>query len=184
MTDEPLFKPAVCECVAVSPGPPHVPTPLSTLRMLFFAFSLGIALISFVAVPILAAGSDSADKIDPAVPTAVVFVIGLALHLVGQGFSRPDRFSACGSRAQLVAMFRTQFMLRIALAEASALCGFVAFIVTANVIPYAVGVAWTILGFIRIAPTRRHLERLQDDLALQGCPYQLLDTLENPIPTT
>jgi hypothetical protein len=148
--------------------------------MLFLAFSLGIAMISFVVVPVLAAGTDSDDKVDPAVPAAVVFVIGLALHLVGQQFTRPERFSACGSPAELVGMFRTQFMLRIAFAETSALCGFVGFIVTGSVIPYAVGAAWTLVGFLRIAPTRRRLERLQDELALQGCPYQLLDALDNP----
>jgi hypothetical protein len=152
--------------------------------MLFFAFSLAIAMISFVVVPILAVGTDSEDRPDPAVPTVAVFVIGLLLFLAGRMVSRPDRFRTCSSPAQLVAMFRTQFILRITLAEASTLLGFVAFIVTGSVIPYAVGAAWTVIGFLRLAPTRPHLLRLQDDLALQGCRHQLLAALETPTPPT
>lgn len=157
------------------------PTPLSGLRILFFAFSMAIALISVVVVPVLAAGMDSDDGLDPLVPTAGVGAIGFVLFAVGRAFSRAEGFRECRSPGELVGAFRTKFILQLALAETSALLGFVAFFLTSSVTPYAVGVAWTALGFLLIAPTRRRLERLQDEIALQGCPYPLLDALQNPL---
>jgi O-antigen/teichoic acid export membrane protein len=147
-------------------------TPLSALRILFFAFSMAIALISVVVIPFLAAGMETEDALDPVVPSVAVGVLGFVLFAVSRAFSRAERF---------VSVYRSQFMLRIALAEMSTLVGFVVFFPTASVIPYAVGVAWTALGFFLLAPTRRRLERLQDEIALQGCPHQLLDALQNPL---
>ena len=155
-------------------------TTLAGLRVLFLAFSLALVLTSFVVVPVLDAGAESEDGLDPTVAAAAVIVIGLALQVMSQLFSRRARFGSCGSPAQLAGLFRSLFMLRIAFAEMSALLGFVAFFLSGSVIPYAVGVAWTAVGFVRIAPTRRHLERLQDEIALQGCPHQLLVALQSP----
>jgi hypothetical protein len=173
----------------VSFGPPidgrrAQPTPIAGLRMLFFAFSLAVVLISFVVVPVLAAGMDSdpEDGLDPTVLAAGVFVLGVVMYVVARLVSRPDRFRACRSSTEVLGMFRVQFILQLALAETSMLVGLVAFFLTGSVVPYVVGAAWTALGFLRIAPTQRRLQHLQDEIALQGCQYQLLDVLQSPGP--
>lgn len=75
-------------------------------------------------------------------------------------------------------MFRRQFSLRLGFAQGSALAGFVAVFLADSVLPYVVGAPWAVVGFVRAAPTRRHLERLQDDLARQGCRHPLLAALQ------
>ena len=159
------------------------PTMLSGLRVVFLAFSMGLALISFVVVPVLNGRAEREGALDPAVAAGALFAIGLALHVASRLYSRRARFRSCRSSAELAGLFHSLFFVQVALAEASALLGFVAFFLAASVIPYAVGVAWTVVGFIRIAPTRRHLERLQDEINLQGCPHQLLVALQSPHPT-
>lgn len=159
------------------------PTTLAGLRVLFLAFSLTLVLISFVVMPFLNNGAEPEDGLDTTVVAAAVFVIGLVVHVASLLFSRRAKFSSCRSPAELADLFRSLFMLRIAFAEVPALLGFVAFFLSGSVIPYAVGVAWTAVGFVRIAPTRRHFERLQDEIALQGCPHQLLLALQSPVPT-
>ena len=158
-------------------------TQLSGLRVLFLAFSMALALISFVVVPFLNTGAEPENALDPTVAAATLFAIGLALHVASQLFSRRARFHSCRSSAELAGLFRSLFFVQVAFAEASGLLGFVAFFLTGSVIPYVVGIAWTAFGFLRIAPTRRRLERLQDELTLQGCPHQLLIALQSPPPT-
>ena len=151
--------------------------------MLFLAFSMALALISFVVVPFLNTGAEPENALDPTVAAAALFAIGLALHVASRLFSRRARFHSCRSSAELAGLFRSLFFVQVAFAEASGLLGFVAFFLTGSVIPYVVGIAWTAFGFLRIAPTRRRLERLQDELTLQGCPHQLLIALQSPPPT-
>jgi len=157
-------------------------TTLAGLRVVFVAFSLALALISFVVVPFLNTGAEPEEGLDTTVTAAAVFLIGLALHVASRLFSRRARFSSCRSPAEVAGLFRSHFMLQVAFAEVPALLGFVAFFLSESVVPYVVGVAWTAFGFVRIAPTRRYIERLQDEIALQGCPHQLLDALQSTLP--
>ena len=155
------------------------PAALAALRGLFLAFSMGLALISFVVVPFLSTGTDTDDALDPTVAAGAIAGIGAALHIASRLFASPTRYQSCRSSTELAGLFRSQVFLRLALAETSAMLGFIAFFLTDSVIPYAVGAAWAAIGFLHLAPTRRRLEHLQAEITLQGCPHQLLNALQN-----
>lgn len=67
------------------------------------------------------------------------------------------------------------------MAEAAALVGFVAAVVLGPVWVYLVGLAFALVGFARLAPTRRHIELDQQRLAGGGCHRSLLGALMRPM---
>ena len=155
------------------------PAALAALRGVFLAFSMGLALISFVVVPFLSTDTESDAGVDPIVAGGAMVGIGAVLHITSRRLARRARYRSCRSPAEVAGLFRSQFFLQLAIAEATAMLGFIAFLLANSVIPYAVGAAWAAIGFLRIAPTRRRLERLQEEITLEGCPHQLLDALQS-----
>jgi hypothetical protein len=81
-----------------------------------------------------------------------------------------------------VASYRSRFLLRVAIAEAASLVGFVMALVTYEPWPFFVGLAFTLVGFLRAMPTARNLARDQDDLSVAGCAHPLAATLGAPGP--
>jgi hypothetical protein len=143
---------------------------LQLLRQLFISFVMALLLIGVV---VASTASDTSH--DPGGPSSSV----LAAAVVGYGMVSLiaprllERPLDCASDASLVSGYRTRFFVRIAFAEAAALIGFVGAFLSGEAWMYALGAAFTALGFARLAPSRRNLERDQEALNLQGCGRSL-----------
>ena len=146
---------------------------LVALRTVFMAFAAGLAGVTVVvAVLSLTAGFESSVPTLPA--AAVVALVGLAGIAAERMASKP---LDCTSDESLAAGYRARFFVRMALAEAAALAGFVAFVLTASPVPYAVGLAFAVLGFARAAPSAAHVESDEQALAASGCGRSLRTAL-------
>jgi hypothetical protein len=140
------------------------------LRAAFLKFS--IALVVF-GVVLAALGPGSAPA-----PTAIFTVIVVALGALSLVLPRfIEKPLDCSSNAKLAASYRTRFFLRVALSEGVALWGFVGAINTGKLWLYALGLAFTAIGFLRLAPTAANLAREEQNLAVGGCPCSLIAAL-------
>ncbi|MGH9277772.1 MAG: hypothetical protein ACRD12_06645 [Acidimicrobiales bacterium] len=151
---------------------------LTALRGLFLAF-LGAFVLIGVVVAIQAATDDRAPgRVTPlvVVVVAVVGVVSLvASRVVGQpllGETEPE----------LAEAFRRRFFLRVALAESAALAGFARFMVSDAGWVYAVGAAFSLVGFAWLAPSARHLAREEEDLCRRGCTLSVTSALRHALP--
>lgn len=151
---------------------------LAALRVSFLTFSTGLVLIGVVAGILVSMGvlEGSLDTVTACIGVAV---IGLLLQVASRIV---DRDLLCGSVEELASSYKTRFFLRMAFAEAPALIGFVAVVLTGSAWPYIVGLAIASVGFARLAPTRSHLERDQEELTTRGCGHQLLHALQTATP--
>jgi hypothetical protein len=149
-------------------------SPLQVLRLLLVSFSTALALIG-VAAAFFASGGDADDPVvEPSAAVAGIVALGV-VSLLGVRLVEPAL--DCTTDDSLTASYRTRFFLRIASAEAVALVGFVAVVVTGAAWLYLVGIAFTALGFLRLAPSPRNLERDQDTLNERGCGRSLAAVL-------
>ncbi len=148
---------------------------LTSLRFLFVAFCMAILGMGIVAAFIL---RDEAASDAPAWQSiAVITAFGCA-SLAAQAFlPRPLDGSAITS---LAASYRARFFLRLAMSEAVALAAFALSIAWGPWWAFYVGAAFTLTGFARLAPTRRHLQQDQDQLSLAGCDLSLTEALRTP----
>jgi hypothetical protein len=71
----------------------------------------------------------------------------------------------CTDPGALLATYWTRFFLRIAFADAAALVGFV---LADSWWLYPLGAAFAFVGFVRLAPTERNLQRDQEALTSQA----------------
>jgi MFS family permease len=152
---------------------------LQVLRQLFISFVT--ALVLFGLVVSMTAG-DSTDKTggpSSSVVTAVVVGYGIVSLIAPRLLERP---LDCTSDADLLSGYRTRFFLRIAFAEAAALIGFVGAFLSGEPWMYALGAAFTAIGFARLAPSRRNLCNDQEALNLQGCGRSLTRLLVEAAP--
>jgi hypothetical protein len=142
-------------------------TGLTMVRTVFATFAWSLVMIGLVSL-ILAGSLDTV--LEPG-PTAVgVAVVGV-LSLLGT-HRLPVRLDGTSEPA-LATSYRTRFFLRIAVAEAAALVGFLGFILTARPWVYAIGAAFAGLGFVTAAPGARNLDRDQQDLMASGSTLSL-----------
>ncbi|HET9610351.1 MAG TPA: hypothetical protein VFP06_12135 [Acidimicrobiales bacterium] len=151
---------------------------LVALRTTFVAFATALFGVGAVAL-FLASGPDPESALDPLTGTITAGVVGAVQ--VTLSWTLRGRL-ACDSPDALAASYRSRFLLRIALANAAALTGFVFVNLTGSAMPYAVGLAWATAGFGRVAPTAGNLERCQIELGLRGCPHRLVDVLQGSVP--
>lgn len=108
---------------------------------------------------------------------AVIAAIGCG-SLAAQAFlPRPLNGTSMKS---LAASYRARFFLRLAMSEAVALAAFALSIAWGPWWAFYVGAAFTLAGFARLAPTRRHLQQDQDQLSLAGCDLSLTEALRTP----
>ncbi|HEX4980424.1 MAG TPA: hypothetical protein VFV63_01950, partial [Ilumatobacteraceae bacterium] len=83
----------------------------------------------------------------------------------------------CTNQETLATSYTTRFFLRIAVSDATALTGFVGFILSGNPATYPIGLIFTAIGFTIIAPTAANLARDQMRLSLGGCGRNLVADL-------
>jgi len=159
-------------------GAPGV-APLVQLRMMLVVFTIG--LLGCGVVTLVVAPADDGEGLAAPVAAGVVLAVGVAGWLLTPLLSpRLD----CSTAATLVATYRTRFFLRMAIAEAAALAGFAVALVAYQPWPYFLGLAFTLIGFVRAAPTTRNLARDQDVLSVAGCAHPLAETLRMAPPPT
>jgi hypothetical protein len=145
---------------------------LTPLRSIFLTFALTLCLIGIV-VGFLAAGGTRSNMSARAGPLLVA-AVGTVTVLVVRFVPRP---LDCRSDASLAASYRSRFFLRLAFAQAAALCGFVAFFLTADPAMYPLGLVFSAAGFASLAPTAAHLHADQQQLDMAGCGRSLVRAL-------
>jgi hypothetical protein len=152
-------------------------TSLGTLRALFLNFLVSLLMVGVV---VLILGSQQAeDATSTAAVSGTTAALGVfVLGLVGVTVSwRVGPALPCDDLGQLLGQYRTRFFLRIAFAEAAALFGFVGFFLSANPMPYFVGLLPALLGFAMLAPTQANLEREDAAMRAQGCRHTIYRAL-------
>lgn len=87
------------------------------------------------------------------------------------------RSLSCDSEVALAAGYRKQFFLRVAFAEAAAIVGFIGFVASSDGWLYPLGAFFTMIGFVKLAPTKRHIEQDQDELRRLSCAVSLVSAL-------
>lgn len=149
---------------------------LVLLRGVFVSFVTALVMVGVVVVVLEATGGlEGAVSAPPLL--AALALVGLA-GVAGSGLDRPLH---CEDDARLAKSYTQRFFLRVALAEAAALAGFVAFVLTGAGWMYAVGAGFAAVGFRRLAPTAAHLREDEEKLEASGCSRSLVVALrENP----
>jgi hypothetical protein len=146
---------------------------LIILRGLYVSFLFALAFIG-VAVAVLEGTGGDLGSASESVMALVVVAVGLVSLVVAGLATGPLN---CESEQALANAYRQRFFLRIALSEVAALVGFVGFIVSGAGWLYPLGAVFTVIGFVRLAPTARHLAQDQDDLRRRGCAHSLVPAL-------
>lgn len=150
---------------------------LVLLRGVFLSFATALLLIGVV-VGVLESAEELGGTVPETPASLVVAVIGLA-SLAGARVERP---LDCEDDARLARSYTQRFFLRIASAEAAALAGFVAFVLTGSGWMYPLGGLFAAIGFAQVAPTARHLEEDQERLRESGCARSLVEALRRNAP--
>ena len=146
---------------------------LGMLRQLFTAFASALFLIGVV-VLFLASGNSDPNAMSPGIVAVGVAGYGVVSLVAPRLVERP---LDCTDPGALLVSYRTRFFLRIALADAAALVGFVGFFLADEWWLYPMGATFALAGFVRLAPTRGNLQRDQDALNLSGCGLSLTHVL-------
>lgn len=101
-------------------------------------------------------GGRSDRPLDPATTTLGVLVLGAILVTISW---RIGRQLVCDCPQALASSYRNRFFIRLGLANAAALTGFVGVNLTGSALPYVAGLGWAAVGCLRLAPTASRLER-------------------------
>jgi len=143
------------------------------LRTLFVSFCTVLGFVGLT-VYFLSRGQDGGGVLPGAVGAALVVAVGVTGFVATRFYEAPLNGE---SDATLIVSYRTRFLARVALADAAALIGFVAFILTQNPAMYPLGLAFSIVGFLHLAPTAANIERDQQALIATGSSRSLLTAL-------
>jgi hypothetical protein len=82
-----------------------------------------------------------------------------------------------GSPEALAGSYRARFFIGVGLAQSAALFGLAGVFIGGSLWIYLVGLAFGLVGFWMIAPTRLDIERRQREITAAGSPISLLDAL-------
>lgn len=148
--------------------------PVVQLRQLFISFAIGLALVTVVVVVL----GDQVDGTEPLALSAGIVTVSGILSLLAPSIVR-SRLDG-SSTDSLVASYRTRFFLRIAFAESAALAAFAIALALGPWWVYFIGLACSIVGFVRLAPTRAHIEAEERALFDRGSDVALRDALYTP----
>lgn len=160
------------------PGPRDGrPDGLVALRFVFLAVVWGLVLVGVI-VAVLVSQADGEGSVSTWPAAAAVAAVGIAaLAFVLRVPVRLD----CSDELALARSWRSRFFARTAAAEASALAGFVAVVLTGAPALYALGLLFTAAGLAVSGPTRANLIRDQERLALDGCAIALVPALRHAV---
>ena len=142
-------------------------------RQLFTSF---VAAVLLFAVVLLSGAVPDREESANVTPWVLgVGAVGVAALVATRHIAR--RSLDCSTATTLAASYRTRFFLGIAVSESVAMLGFVGAFVAPGSVVYLVGGAISLVGFSFMAPTRRHLEREDEELRGRGCAISLYDAL-------
>jgi cbb3-type cytochrome oxidase subunit 3 len=147
---------------------------LQLLRLLFTSFAMSLVLIGVVVIALADSEPAEADRPAASVVAAGVVAYGALSLFAPRLIERP---LDCSDETALVSGYRTRLFLRIAFANAAALIGFVGFFLSGAAWMYPLGAIFAVMGYVRLAPSRRNLERDQEELNQQGCGLSLTGLL-------
>jgi hypothetical protein len=145
--------------------------------MVFLSFSAALVMIGCLVVYIDRYSHRRTGSLSWSVGAGIVIAVGL-ISLVGARLVR--RPLDCSTDVTLAASYGARFFAQAAFAESTVLLGFVTFFLTGNSGMYALGLAFTAVGFVRLAPTAGNLERAQQELGAEGCGRSLVAALRHP----
>jgi hypothetical protein len=155
-------------------------TLLTQLRTVYLAFLFSLFLFAFV-LSFIAPWDGGDERWIP------LFIAGFGVYglAIASWFGRrPYIYAKRGmppvapaDLAQLAAVYRTRMFLGIALVQAVALMGFVGVFIGGSLWLYCLGLALSLFGHWRVAPSRRNIERDQERLREQGISLDLTTAL-------
>lgn len=152
-------------------------TPLAILWSLFRALSLAVVALAAVAV-VLGLTGDSEPVVETWVAALVVVGVGLSGYAAAM-LVQPSL--SCVDGPTLLAGYRTQVIVGVALSEIGVLAGFVGVVLTGSTWVILPGLVATLLGLARVAPTDANIDRTQQRLTAQGCTLSLPALLSEPL---
>jgi hypothetical protein len=107
---------------------------------------------------------------------AVAF-IGMVSRLAAQKVEKP---LVGTSRAALILSYQRRFFLWMGIGEAPAFASIVAVVLTGEWYIFLVGVIFALVAFAQLAPTTKHLDRDQRQIAESGSELSIHDVLVAP----
>ena len=147
---------------------------LTGMRAVFISW-LETPLLIILVVWIIMRDSTGDGSINESLFVAGIVVFGvLGLSLVRYFDSKPLDAS---DNDKLVTAYTSSFFVRMALAQAVFLMGFVGAFITDNWWMVLVGLPFTLIGFAQAAPTSSNLTRAQERLRSQGSTVDLTQVL-------
>jgi len=149
---------------------------LTSLRLIFGAFVASTFLFGYV-LTFMTGGTNEKD------PGFWPWVVaGAGLYSVGGVLWSRRRKLDTSSPTRLAASYSAYWFTQMAFAQLSGLMGFVGAIITGLWWIFAEGLAFSIVGWILIAPTDGAVRRKDEELAAMGVPFSLSDALRDAPP--
>lgn len=146
---------------------------IEPLRATFVAYMAGVVLF---AIPLAFVALHHASGATTTACVGAVLVAGVVCIAAITMFQR--RPLDASSPATLADTFRSNFFLKLALAEFIALVGFTLTFVSGRFVVYPVAVALSLVAFAVAAPTRADITRRQHEIGVSGSPLDLLQVLQ------
>lgn len=147
---------------------------LFVMRIIWIAFCNALTFIWVPVVLIRANGGiDAAFSTTPVL--VVTATIGVFAQLVGFRYSPSYDFSA---PALFATSFQRAFFIRLAFAEVAGLVGFVGFVLSGSVLPYAVGYVLSLAGMIDAAPKASRFAAAQYEADSAGARIDVVGVLD------
>jgi hypothetical protein len=135
---------------------------------------VGVVVAIFAFTGALGGAGVSAGAVAP-----LVAGFGILSLVVAQVTARP---LDCTDDAKLAGSYRVRFFLRVGFADLPSLIGFVGLVLTGETWIYLMGLPFSVVGLVWVAPTAGRIEQEQEQLGLAGCPRSLLAALQLPAP--
>jgi hypothetical protein len=146
---------------------------LTVFRFLFFSLSLAPLLILFVLIFIF-------EEVGSPEGGPAAGIVGLGCLGIGLAKWASNRKLDTTDAAALANSYRSNFFLGFTLNEMMLLIAFGLSFVGGEMWPYLVALPFFYLGMAVLAPSRRHLERKQEQLYEQGSGLNLSVSLARP----
>jgi hypothetical protein len=148
--------------------------PLARYRLTFGFFVAVVVALAIVVVVFTVTGT-AARGLEVPLTAVVVTLVGVVFSILGR-VARQRRL-ACGNRVDVLRSYRARLVGCAFLAEGPAFVGLAAFLLTDNIAVFMIGAAFSVIGFVPLAPNRRNLEAEEHEFARRGCRQSLVGAL-------
>jgi hypothetical protein len=159
-----------------APAGPRVATFLTTLRMIFFAYLLGLFTFGFVLLVI----TGNAEEKKAVAGELLIGLIAVGLVGIAGALWSRRRPLDTASAATLATSYRTNMLVGIAFSEAPVVLTVAATLITDRLWLYPFGLVPALIGFWVVGPSARDIRRQQERVSSQGSALSLMDVLTQP----